>query len=251
MTRKEAKAAGEKFYDGPPCAKAGHTKRYTNDAACVACLKARDQTPKHKAAQKARRGSPEGKARQKAANQSPKNIAAQEAYRNSQEGKLKIKATKKAYRNTPEGKAVEKASSKLYRETLWGKANNLWRTAKKSAKAKHLPFDITVEDVIRLIVRAQLKWEAINQYLPEMWKIKFDNSAKGNGKRNPFTPSLDQIIPGKGYTLGNVQIVHWFWNAFLGDWFSDHQAIAICNAISAAHLAACENPELAEILRAV
>lgn len=170
----------------------------------------------------------EAKAAQKARNASPKGKAACKVYNTSSKGKLRKKA---------------------YNETLRGKVNRLLRDAKLRAKKRNLPFTITNEDVKRLILTAERKWKAINEYLPDVWKLKFDYSSK-DGRANPFAPSLDQIRPGEGYTPNNVQIVHLFWNVLMSDWLTDAQGITICDAISAAHLAVCENPELAEICRA-
>lgn len=35
---------------------------------------------------------------------------------------------------------------------------------------------------------------------------------------NPWSPSLDQIIPGKGYTPENTQLVVWIYNVAKGSW---------------------------------
>lgn len=41
MTRPEALAAGEKFYNGHPCGKCGAVERYVGQRQCVACAKTR------------------------------------------------------------------------------------------------------------------------------------------------------------------------------------------------------------------
>lgn len=42
-----------------------------------------------------------------------------------------------------------------------------------------------------------------------------------NGERGPFSPSLDQKIPGGGYTIENTQVVCWIYNSAKGSWSHD------------------------------
>lgn len=69
----------------------------------------------------------------------------------------------------------------------------MWRSAKYRAAAKNIPFNITVEDII------------IPEYCPIL-NIKLDRSI-GKSKNDSCTPSLDRIIPEKGYVKGNVQVI--------------------------------------------
>ena len=67
------------------------------------------------------------------------------------------------------------------------------RSSKHRAAAKNIPFNITVEDII------------IPEYCPIL-NIKLDRST-GRSKNDSCTPSLDKIIPEKGYVKGNVQVI--------------------------------------------
>jgi hypothetical protein len=44
---------------------------------------------------------------------------------------------------------------------------------------------------------------------------------KGKYHRNPYTPSLDQIIAGEGYTMTNTQAVVWWFNNLKEDMSND------------------------------
>lgn len=46
-------------------------------------------------------------------------------------------------------------------------------------------------------------------------------TALHGGKKLPFAPSLDQKVPGGGYTPENTQVVLWAYNAAKGDWGHD------------------------------
>jgi|ERR1022692_1505463 hypothetical protein len=186
MTREEAKAAGEKFYQGEPCVKCEATTRYTKGGRCVACMKVDDQLPERKAKKKAKEQTPECKARRKAKEQTPER-----------------KAQRKAHDQTPKRKA-----------------NMLRKTAKSRANNKHIVCTLNNEDVLRLLLVAEEQWREMG--------IEFDYTVgNGLGRQKPFGPSLDQIVPGKGYTLENIQIVPFFWNVFRGAHFTERQAMEV------------------------
>jgi len=69
----------------------------------------------------------------------------------------------------------------------------LWKGAKRRAKAKGLDFDIEVSDII------------IPQLCP-LLNIPIIHEV-GKGHRNPNSPSLDRIIPSKGYVKNNVRVI--------------------------------------------
>lgn len=48
--------------------------------------------------------------------------------------------------------------------------------------------------------------------------LKFDTEG---GRRAPFTPSIDQKVPGMGYTEANAQLVCWIYNISKCDWSHD------------------------------
>lgn len=67
--------------------------------------------------------------------------------------------------------------------------------AKRRAKKKNIPFDLTPEDI------------RVPSVCPVL-KIPLRPSVPGTGK-NDNAPSLDRIIPGLGYVPGNVLIISW------------------------------------------
>lgn len=71
----------------------------------------------------------------------------------------------------------------------------LLMSAKQRAKNQNLPFDIELNDII------------IPKYCPILdIEIKRKESGKG-GSFQPNSPSLDKIIPSKGYVKGNIMII--------------------------------------------
>jgi hypothetical protein len=69
------------------------------------------------------------------------------------------------------------------------RAKNLWKHAKHRAITKQLPFDITPEDIV----------------VPEICPIMGQPfGAVGSG---PYAPSVDRIIPYKGYVKDNIRVI--------------------------------------------
>lgn len=60
--------------------------------------------------------------------------------------------------------------------------------------------------------------EAIAGGRCEATGIEFQLNPWPDGGPNPFAPSLDQIIPGRGYTPENTRVVCWFFNRAAGLW---------------------------------
>jgi len=67
----------------------------------------------------------------------------------------------------------------------------LFRNAKKRAKDKGYVFSITKEDII----------------IPDVCPLLGIKIMIANGRANDNSPSVDRIIPDKGYTKENIQIV--------------------------------------------
>lgn len=73
-------------------------------------------------------------------------------------------------------------------------------TARRSrAKKINIPFTITVEYLLRMIKRQNLKCALTG--------IPFDMKFSDHLRRNPLGLSIDKIVPKKGYVKGNVQLV--------------------------------------------
>ena len=82
------------------------------------------------------------------------------------------------------------------------RVNAIVQRAKQRAKKKNIPFDITSKDI----------------YIPEFCPIlgiKLNWADKQGG--NFDSPSLDKIIPSKGYVKGNIQIISKRANTIKGD----------------------------------
>lgn len=104
--------------------------------------------------------------------------------------------------------------AKLNRECLWGKAKILYMGCKKRASETGLLCTITEAEILEKLL-------ACDGFCP----ITGDAfSLDTRGTSNAYTPSLDQIVPGKGYTTENVQIVVWWYNAAKGNWFTEEEA---------------------------
>jgi hypothetical protein len=68
----------------------------------------------------------------------------------------------------------------------------LLKAAQVRARAKGIPFDLQIEDII------------VPEYCPVLG-IKLEISVDLGGK--PASPSLDRTIPKLGYVRGNVQVI--------------------------------------------
>ena len=78
---------------------------------------------------------------------------------------------------------------------------NMYHNAKHRAKKKGLPFTITIDDIV----------------IPEKCPLLGIDLISTNDKRNPHNPSLDQVLPGNGYTPDNIQVISSRANWLKGD----------------------------------
>ena len=97
----------------------------------------------------------------------------------------------------------EAERNRAYREA--NRAIGLVNRAKRRAKSKGVPCDLTTADIR----------PAIEAGICELTGIPFYT---GQGPRRWNTPSIDRIIPSEGYVRGNVRVVLWCANAMLGEW---------------------------------
>jgi len=68
---------------------------------------------------------------------------------------------------------------------------NMFHNAQHRAKKKGIPFTISIEDII----------------IPETCPLLGIPLVSTNNKRDPRNPSLDQKVPGEGYTPDNIWVV--------------------------------------------
>ena len=101
----------------------------------------------------------------------------------------------------------EKADyNRLCRQSyVWFKSQpieyRLWRKAKTRANHKKLPFDIKISDVV----------------VPDTCPILGTKLQSCNGKPGPNSPTIDKIVPSKGYVKGNIQVISYRANSLKSD----------------------------------
>ena len=90
-----------------------------------------------------------------------------------------------------------------------------WRLGKLTAMARNrantktLPFDLTKGYMIGL-------WEESDGCCC-LTGIPFELERSEKGKVNPYAPSIDRIVPEKGYTKGNVRLICYQLNVALSE----------------------------------
>lgn len=92
--------------------------------------------------------------------------------------------------------------------TIKGRSVRLYNGARNRAKKKGWEFNITPEFIYQKLL--PLKCEVTN--------LNLSLDRELIHKANALAPSLDRIDSSKGYTLDNVQIVCWWYNAMKQDW---------------------------------
>jgi hypothetical protein len=93
---------------------------------------------------------------------------------------------------------------------MWGA---LYRQAKRGAVIRNIPFELTPDDMFRIIERAKLTCEVSGHPM---------STEKGtHGKRRPFAPSLDRIDSKLGYTFENCRLVCCWINLAIAEWGDD------------------------------
>jgi len=151
---------------------------------------------------------------------SDKGRATAERYRTTE----KARATAARHRQTDRYKrrmevysksATVKESQRRYYKTIRGRAIAIFREAKYRARRKGLPFTITKQMIENRIsnLTCSITGDTLNLKTFKRYT-------------NPFGPSLDQRVPGKGYTPKNSQIVSVWYNRFKNN-LTDKQATAI------------------------
>lgn len=80
-----------------------------------------------------------------------------------------------------------------------------------NAKARSIPVEITIEDVIFMLKRSNGRCEVTGIEFDYTWESK-------NWKSRPWVPSIDRKHNGKGYSLSNCQIVCHAANRAMGEW---------------------------------
>lgn len=82
--------------------------------------------------------------------------------------------------------------------------------AKKNARTRRIPFDLTREQFVEIVKRANGRCEVTG--------IAFELDIRPGSARRPFAPSLDRIQSAGQYTAANCRLVCGIVNAALSDW---------------------------------
>ncbi len=98
-----------------------------------------------------------------------------------------------------------------YRASSRVRAKEMVNSTKWSAKQKNLPHDLTLEWI-------KTKLDA---GVCEITGIPFVLTPLDGGLQNPYTASLDRIIPSKGYVMSNVRMILWALNAAFNSYGED------------------------------
>ena len=79
----------------------------------------------------------------------------------------------------------------------------LLHNAKMRSRVMALPFNITIEDIV----------------IPELCPVLGIKLCwtRGRGRTQPDVPSIDRVIPSKGYIKGNVRVISWRANCLKRD----------------------------------
>lgn len=88
---------------------------------------------------------------------------------------------------------VKEQEREYYQKTLKGTAKGMFFRARQRAKRQDIPFSITEDDIV------------IPEVCPVLGIRLISNS--GSGRFQSDSPSLDKIIPAKGYVKGNVVVI--------------------------------------------
>jgi hypothetical protein len=135
----------------------------------------------------------------------------QRAWRTKHQELVRQYSAKYRARHRNELNIRQKNKAKMRRETLAGRARRILAQVKYRATRTKVPYSLTAEWVIQKFEQGHC----------EVTGLPFILEGNGSGPNRPFMPSLDQKVPGLGYTTENTQIVVWIYNAAKGCWSHD------------------------------
>lgn len=200
ITRSQATDKGLEFYtSGKPCKRGQTAPRRTSNGQCTCdpCLQYR--SAKNSATASDRYNTdPEYRARRKWANKQARAVNKErnkewaKQYRLEHTTQTNARA-RKWYNTMPETERKLYAKQKYYTNVV----SQLLSNAKGRALRNGITFDLTRDDVV----------------VPDVCPVFGEPFVWGVGEgRNDFSPSLDRIIPDRGYVRGNVQVISWLAN---------------------------------------
>lgn len=121
----------------------------------------------------------------------------------------KRQARQKRYQQSEAGKQSARMRQERYLGTLKGRAFQLYASAKQRAVRYGLLFTITRKDVEERLIHCNSECEVT--------KTPLSLESRNDVRQNPYAPSLDQRMPGWGYTKENIQIVAVWYNRMKSD----------------------------------
>lgn len=102
----------------------------------------------------------------------------------------------KQYRKKPDTKEKQRAYYEKVRVEFPERI--LYQVAKRRAKRFGIPFNITVQDIKDIY--------PVDGYCPVL-QVRLQHNWDSSGGYCPESPSLDRIIPVKGYVKGNIAVI--------------------------------------------
>lgn len=103
----------------------------------------------------------------------------------------------------------------IYRSTLNGKVSSLLKTTKLRAKKYKISYDLDRNWLLEKFRSRQFKCEETGI------SFTFDKPIKGYSQ-NPYSPSLDRVIPKLGYIKENTKLVITAYNISKNQWNLKH-----------------------------
>src|SRR3972149_2816888 len=125
-----------------------------------------------------------------------------------------VRRRNRAYEKRNPGRSITRNAK--FRTTIHGAACYLYWNAKRRAKVENVEFSITKEWIKSVLESGKCQITGLS-------------FAFGNGRR-PWMPSLDRLNSKLGYTINNVQIVVWLYNAAKAE-FSHEDVMTLAKAL--------------------
>ena len=91
-------------------------------------------------------------------------------------------------------------------------SGNLFQGAKYRSKQKNIPFDIDIPFIEEKIRNGKCEVTGIPFFISDEYQLN------GTPHQSPYSPSLDQIQPSKGYTKDNIRVTILMFNVARKHW---------------------------------
>lgn len=148
--------------------------------------------------------------------------------RKAEAARPEVKARRKAYAALPENRAREAEARKKYKSQPAVQEAIRKKKAENHQKASFRASTLMISVGMRcrkgnLPMEIDAAWAQaiLENGVCQVSGIPFDFGKHPSTRRNPFGPSVDQIVAGKGYTLENSRIVLTALNLALCEWGVD------------------------------